>query len=86
MDFGAMHQDIVESSDDGYWVFDLDGQTLTLRPLDLTVEKVEWMYRKLAKRPSLWSDTEATDVESFRELGTRFLQMPLGEVERVRIG
>ena len=23
------------------------------------------------------------DVESFRELGTRFLQMPLGEVERV---
>ena len=26
------------------------------------------------------------DVESFRELGTRFLQMPLGEVERVRIG
>jgi glutamate racemase len=26
------------------------------------------------------------DVESFRELGTRFLQMPLGEVERVEIG
>ena len=25
------------------------------------------------------------DVESFRELGTRFLQMPLGEVERVRV-
>jgi len=25
------------------------------------------------------------DVESFRELGTRFLQMPLGEVERVDI-
>jgi len=23
------------------------------------------------------------DVESFRDLGTRFLQMPLGEVERV---
>jgi glutamate racemase len=23
------------------------------------------------------------DVESFRELGTRFLQMPLGEVEHV---
>ena len=23
------------------------------------------------------------DVEAFRELGTRFLQMPLGEVERV---
>ena len=23
------------------------------------------------------------DAESFRELGTRFLQMPLGEVERV---
>ena len=26
------------------------------------------------------------DVDSFRELGTRFLQMPLGEVERVEIG
>jgi glutamate racemase len=26
------------------------------------------------------------DVESFRELGTRFLQMPLGRVERVGIG
>jgi glutamate racemase len=26
------------------------------------------------------------DVESFRELGTRFLQMPLGEVERVEVG
>ena len=26
------------------------------------------------------------DVASFRELGTRFLQMPLGEVERVEIG
>jgi glutamate racemase len=26
------------------------------------------------------------DVESFRELGTRFLQMPLGEVEHVEIG
>jgi len=26
------------------------------------------------------------DVESFRELGTRFLQMPLGDVERVAIG
>jgi glutamate racemase len=26
------------------------------------------------------------DVDSFRELGTRFLQMPLGEVERVTIG
>jgi glutamate racemase len=25
------------------------------------------------------------EVESFRELGTRFLQMPLGEVEKVRI-
>jgi glutamate racemase len=25
------------------------------------------------------------DVESFRELGTRFLQMPLGEVERVAV-
>jgi glutamate racemase len=25
------------------------------------------------------------DVESFRELGTRFLQMPLGEVERIAI-
>jgi glutamate racemase len=25
------------------------------------------------------------DVERFRELGTRFLQMPLGEIERVRI-
>jgi glutamate racemase len=25
------------------------------------------------------------DVESFRELGTRFLQMPLGEVEHVDI-
>ncbi len=26
------------------------------------------------------------DVESFRELGTRFLQMPLGEIERVAVG
>jgi glutamate racemase len=26
------------------------------------------------------------DVESFRELGTRFLQMPLGDVEHVEIG
>ena len=26
------------------------------------------------------------DVDSFRELGTRFLQMPLGEVERVELG
>ena len=26
------------------------------------------------------------DVAAFRELGTRFLQMPLGEVERVEIG
>lgn len=26
------------------------------------------------------------DVEAFRELGTRFLQMPLGEVQRVSIG
>ena len=26
------------------------------------------------------------DVESFRELGTRFLQMPLGQVEHVTIG
>ena len=26
------------------------------------------------------------DVESFRELGTRFLQMPLGEVERIEVG
>ena len=26
------------------------------------------------------------DVESFRELGTRFLQMPLGEVEHVEVG
>jgi glutamate racemase len=26
------------------------------------------------------------DTESFRDLGTRFLQMPLGEVERVEIG
>jgi glutamate racemase len=26
------------------------------------------------------------DVEAFRELGTRFLQMPLGDVERVEIG
>jgi len=25
------------------------------------------------------------DVASFRELGTRFLQMPLGEVERVEL-
>jgi glutamate racemase len=25
------------------------------------------------------------DVDSFRELGTRFLQMPLGDVERVDI-
>jgi glutamate racemase len=25
------------------------------------------------------------DVESFRELGTRFLQMPLGEVERIEV-
>ena len=25
------------------------------------------------------------DVESFRALGTRFLQMPLGEVERVTL-
>ena len=25
------------------------------------------------------------DAESFRELGTRFLQMPLGEVERVEL-
>ena len=25
------------------------------------------------------------DVESFRELGTRFLQMPLGEVEHVEV-
>jgi glutamate racemase len=25
------------------------------------------------------------DVDSFRHLGTRFLQMPLGEVERVEI-
>jgi glutamate racemase len=26
------------------------------------------------------------DVESFRDLGTRFLQMPLGEIERIEIG
>jgi glutamate racemase len=26
------------------------------------------------------------DVESFRALGTRFLQMPLGEVRQVRLG
>ena len=26
------------------------------------------------------------DVESFRELGTRFLQMPLGEIERIDVG
>jgi glutamate racemase len=26
------------------------------------------------------------DVASFRELGTRFLQMPLGEVEQVQVG
>ncbi len=26
------------------------------------------------------------DVASFRELGTRFLQMPLGEIERIEIG
>jgi len=26
------------------------------------------------------------EVDSFRELGTRFLQMPLGEVERIEIG
>jgi glutamate racemase len=26
------------------------------------------------------------DVESFRELGTRFLQMPLGEIEHVELG
>jgi glutamate racemase len=26
------------------------------------------------------------EVESFRELGTRFLQMPLGEIEKVEIG
>jgi glutamate racemase len=26
------------------------------------------------------------DVAAFRELGTRFLQMPLGEVERVEVG
>jgi glutamate racemase len=26
------------------------------------------------------------DTDSFRDLGTRFLQMPLGEVERVKIG
>jgi glutamate racemase len=25
------------------------------------------------------------DVDSFRELGTRFLQMPLGEVERIEV-
>ena|SRR5664279_478923 len=25
------------------------------------------------------------DVESFRQLGTRFLQMPLGEVERIEV-
>jgi glutamate racemase len=25
------------------------------------------------------------DVESFRELGTRFLQMPLGDVERIEV-
>ena len=25
------------------------------------------------------------DVDSFRELGTRFLQMPLGEVERIEL-
>jgi glutamate racemase len=25
------------------------------------------------------------DTDSFRDLGTRFLQMPLGEVERVEI-
>ena len=25
------------------------------------------------------------DVESFRELGTRFLQMPLGAVERIEV-
>src|SRR4029078_11307683 len=25
------------------------------------------------------------DVDSFRELGTRFLQMPLGEVERIGV-
>ena len=25
------------------------------------------------------------DVDSFRDLGTRFLQMPLGEVERVEV-
>ena len=26
------------------------------------------------------------EVDSFRELGTRFLQMPLGEVEHVELG
>ena len=26
------------------------------------------------------------DPESFRELGTRFLQLPLGDVERVEVG
>ena len=26
------------------------------------------------------------DVEGFRELGTRFLQMPLGQIEHVELG
>ena len=41
-----------------------------------TVSEVEGDYRFLC----------SGEVESFRELGTRFLQMPLGEVERVPAG
>jgi glutamate racemase len=43
----------------------------------------------LARRPDGEGDYRflcTGDVTSFRDLGTRFLQMPLGEVERIEIG
>ena len=43
----------------------------------------------LARQPDREGDYRflcTGDVASFRELGTRFLQMPLGEVERVGVG
>jgi glutamate racemase len=49
---------------------------LEARDLGAVGDGVEGSYRFLC----------TGDVESFRELGTRFLQMPLGEVEHVEIG
>jgi glutamate racemase len=49
-------------------------RTLEARGLE-TVSKQEGTYSFLC----------TGDPQSFRELGTRFLQMPLGEIERVRV-